>query len=334
MAVTIKDIAKVCNVSYSTVSRVLNSKFVKSTERNDKILATARALGYKPNQSAIQLVKNTTNMIGLLIPDVANPHYSEITKHVEDAALTNGYQVFLCNTDWDVNKEARYRDALIERRLAGIIVMPVCDESHVIFRGLDIPVVLLGSRTEEKELHYVVMDNVRAAFEATEYLIGMGHRRLAYISRKVANFTSEDRAKGFRLAAGKNGVPAKDAVIAASDSYRLEGGYRTTARLLEGDNPPTAILAFSDFVAIGAMQAAEERGLTPGKDIAILGFDNILFSTLPKINLTTITPSYAEQARKAMDIILSNATSGAKHSRSIEILEPKMVVRGTCCANK
>ena len=117
MAVTIKDIAKVCNVSYSTVSRVLNSKFVKSTERNDKILATARALGYKPNQSAIQLVKNTTNMIGLLIPDVANPHYSEITKHVEDAALTSGYQVFLCNTDWDVNKEARYRDALMERRL-------------------------------------------------------------------------------------------------------------------------------------------------------------------------------------------------------------------------
>ena len=171
MAVTIKDIAKVCDVSYSTVSRVLNGKGVRKSDKNDQIISIAKALNYRPNNVAIHLKKNQSNMLGLLIPDIANPHYPEITKSVEDAALAAGYQVFFCNTDWDVTKETMYRDVLSEKRVAGIIVMPVTDGSHIIFNHFDIPVVLLGSRTEQTSINYVVMDNVRASFMATEYLI-------------------------------------------------------------------------------------------------------------------------------------------------------------------
>ncbi|HBR01210.1 MAG TPA: LacI family transcriptional regulator [Ruminiclostridium sp.] len=330
MAVTIKDIAKVCDVSYSTVSRVLNGKGVRKSAKSDQIIAIAKALNYRPNNIAIHLKKNQSNTLGLLIPDIANPHYPEITKSVEDAALAAGYQVFFCNTDWDVSKETMYRDVLAEKRVAGIIVMPVTDGSHIIFKQSDIPIVLLGSRTEEDSINYVVMDNVRASFMATEYLIHKGHRNLAYIGRKVINYTSSDRARGFALAIEKYGIPQKNAKVVSCDSYKLEGGYHAAKKLLECGNPPTGIVAFSDYVALGVMQAVEERGLAVGRDISIIGFDDILFSSIPKISLTTITPSKQELGRKAVDIILEKSNGFNRAAQVTSILEPQIIERDTC----
>lgn len=326
MAVTIKDIAKVCDVSYSTVSRVLNGKSVRKNAQTQKIIDTAKALGYKPNTLAVQLVKRSSNMLGLMIPDIANPHYSEITKCVEDAALSAGYRVFLCNTDWDVRREVMYRDSLLESQVAGIIVMPVCDESHVMFRGLDIPVVLLGSRTMETEVNCAVMDNVRAGFMAAEYMIQLGRKRLCYIGRKVENFTSADRWKGFLQAAAQHGITQDKVKFAVSGSFGLKGGS-VIKPYLQGPGAPDAIVAFNDFIAIGAMQAAEELGLIPGKDISILGFDDIIFSSLPKINLTTITPNNAELARLAVNMIKQYKEGSPGQS---VVIKPHMVVRGTC----
>ena len=330
MAVTIKDIAKVCNVSHSTVSRVLNNKCVRKTALTERILATAKALDYKPNTLAVQLVKRSSNMIGLMIPDIANPHYGEITKCVEDAASSAGYRVFLCNTDWDVRKEQTYRDSLLESRVAGIIVMPVCDESHVMFRGLQIPVVLLGSRTQEQELNYVVMDNVRAAFMATEYLLGLGCKNLCYIARPVGNYSSNDRAKGFLQAAKKHGIADTRTYVAQSQGYSLTGGYLATKELLKQGRQPDAILAFNDFIALGAIQALEEQGYVVGGDISVMGFDDILFSSLPKINLTTITPSNKELGQAALNLITGRTKKEPQLSGQAKILEPYMVCRRTC----
>lgn len=328
MPITLKDIAKVCNVSYSTVSRALNDKKVRPSAKLDEIRETAQALGYKPNTLAVQLVKNQTNKIGLLIPDVANPHYSEIAKCVEDSAFANGYQVFLCNSDWDVRKEVLYRDALLECRVAGIIAMPVCDESHVLFHGLETPVVLLGSRTKESDLSSVVMDNRKAAYLITERLIQSGHKRIAYIGRKVRNYTSADREEGFSQAILDYQIDKKGISIQNSDSYQLGGGCRTTQKLLESDVRPTAIVAFNDFIAIGAMQAVESAGMKVGEDVAIVGFDNILFSALPKVDLTTITPSNMELGRFALEIIVDAVKSKNYQPRKV-LLEPNIIYRST-----
>ncbi|MDL2258699.1 LacI family transcriptional regulator [Eubacteriales bacterium OttesenSCG-928-K08] len=333
MSVTIKDIAKVCNVSHSTVSRVLNNKCARQTPRTEQIISTAKALGYKPNTLAQQLVKRSSNMVGLMIPDIANPHYSEITKCVEDAAACAGYRVFLCNTDWDVRKEQMYRDSLLESQVAGIIVMPVCDESHVMFRGLPVPVVLLGSRTLEPELSYVVMDNERAAHMAAEYFIGLGRRRLCYIARPVENYTSSDREKGFLAATREAGIAAKDVAITRSKGHALKGGYRATKQLIEQNKTPDAILAFNDFIALGAIQAVEEAGLTVGEDVAVMGFDDILFSSLPKINLTTITPSNEELGKAAILPILQQTRDDLPAKGQVKILQPHMVLRATCGEN-
>lgn len=328
MPVTLKDIAKVCNVSYSTVSRALNGKKVRPSRKLDEIRETARALGYKPNTLAVQLVTRKTNKIGLLVPDIANPHYSEIAKSVEDAAFDNGYQIFLCNSDWSVRKEVLYRDALLDSRVAGIITMPVCDESHVLFHGLDTPVVLLGSRTKENDLSTVVMDNFKAAYRITEELIRSGHDRLAYIGRKVKNYTSSDREAGFFAAVRDNADAVSSAEAVVSTSFQLVGGYRAAMELLQRDEKTNGIIAFNDFIALGAIQAVEEYGLKPGVDIEIIGFDDIQFSSLPKINLTTITPSNAELGRLAINTIIQASESKEKICRNI-LLEPHIIYRST-----
>ena len=326
VSVTIKDIAKVCGVSYSTVSRVLNGKNIRHNDRYESIIATAHALGYKPHYIAKQLVEQKTDTIGLLIPDIANPHYPEITKNVQHFAEAAGYQILLFNTDWDVAREYRMRDSLLEKRVAGIIVMPVCDESHSIFRGLDVPVAFLGTRTEEKAIDYVVMDNVRAAFDATEHLISCGRTNLAYIGRKIMNYTSYDRAQGFLLAAQKHNIPETHARVIASNSFQQRGGYSAMRDLLQQTIHPDGVLVFNDLLALGAMEAIEEYGLTVGRDISLISFDDLQYSSFSKISLTSITPSKEDLARYALDCILRRLHN-SEVERIAKVLPSTMIRR-------
>lgn len=326
ISVTIKDIAKVCGVSYSTVSRVLNGKNIRHNDRYERIIATAHALGYKPHYIAKQLVEKKTDTIGLLIPDIANPHYPEITKNVQHFAEAAGYQILLFNTDWDVAREYRMRDSLLEKRVAGIIVMPVCDESHSIFRGLDVPVAFLGTRTEEKAIDYVVMDNVRAAFDATEHLIACGRTNLAYIGRKIMNYTSYDRAQGFQLAAQKHNIPETRARVIASNSFQQRGGYSAMRDLLQQTIRPDGVLVFNDQLALGAMEAIEECGLTVGQDISLISFDDLQYSSFSKISLTSITPPKEDLARYALDCILRRLRN-SEAERIAKVLPSTMIRR-------
>lgn len=327
--VTIKDIANVCDVSYSTVSRVLNGKTVRPSPRNEKIITTAKALGYNPNNIAVQLAKGGTKLLGLLIPDVANPHYSEITKCVEDAALTAGYKLFLCNTDWDVRKEVMYRDALLEQRVAGMIVMPVCDNSHAIFRGLDLPVVILGSRTNEAALHSVVMDNDIAVGLAVDQLIEHGFSKLVYIGRKPRNITAMEREQGFYRSLRRHGLRVDaGSTVDSGESTNIESACAVAKTLLNRDVRPDGIVAFNDFIALGVIEAIEDAGLVVGKDVGVVGFDNILFSRLNKISLTSVSPSHSAMAEKAVHILVESRKERAPVIRK-EVVEPTIHVRGS-----
>lgn len=327
MSVTIKDIARVCDVSYSTVSRVLNGKNIRQNAKNDRILATARALGYTPHNIARQLVTKETDTIGMIIPDISNPHYSEITKSVQDYANSLGYQVLISNTDWDVVKEAAVKDSLLAKNVAGIIVMPVCDRSHVIFRSAEVPMVFLGTRTEEKHIDYVVMDNVKATMDAAEYLIGRGCRNLAYIGRKISNFSSRDRLEGFHKALEHHNLLAESIAIQA-ESLQFLGGSEEVMMLLNRVPRPDGIIAFNDQLAIGVLDGIAKCGYTVGKDILVVGFDNLRISALPQIELTTITPSKKELGKVAVDLILRRRRNPDAERKIIEI-SSRMIIRKT-----
>ena len=327
MSVTIKDIAKVCDVSYSTVSRVLNGKNVRQNAKNDWILATAKALGYKPHNIARQLVTKESDTIGMIIPDVSNSHYSEITKSVQDYANWLGYQVLISNTDWDLVKEATARDSLLTKNVAGIIVMPVCDRSHLIFRSLDVPLVFLGTRTGEKHIDYVVMDNIQATMDATEYLIGRGCRTLAYIGRKISNYSSRDRMEGFLRAMKEHGL-SREAIVASANSLEFPGGYAETKRLLTQVPRPDGLIVFNDQLAFSVMAGIISCGYAVGRDVLVVSFDDLQISALPQISLTTITPSKEELGRVAVDLILRRQKEPEAERKAV-IVSSKMVKRAT-----
>ncbi len=327
MSVTIKDIARICDVSYSTVSRVLNGKNIRQNAKNDRILATARALGYTPHNIARQLVTKETDTIGMIIPDVSNPHYSEITKSVQDYANGLGYQVLISNTDWDVAKEAAVKDSLLAKNVAGIIVMPVCDRSHVIFRSAEVPVVFLGTRTEEKYIDYVVMDNIKATMDAVEYLIGRGCRNLAYIGRKISNYSSRDRLEGFHKALERHNFLAGSVAIQA-ESLQFPGGSKEVMMLLNRVPRPDGVIVFNDQLAIGVLDGISKSGYTVGKDILVIGFDNLQISALPQIDLTTITPSKKELGKAAVDLVLRRRGNPDAERKIIKI-SSRMIIRRT-----
>lgn len=328
MALSIKDIAKVCNVSYSTVSRVLNGKYTRNTERNQKIIDTARALGYSPHSIAKQLVQRRTETLGFVVPDIANPHYPEITKSVETHANAAGYQILFYSSNWDITREYDVRNFLLEKRVDGAIIMPVCDESHRVFQGMDIPVTLLGTRTLES-VDFVVMNNVNAAFDATEFLINQrGCKTLVYIGRKMMNYTSYDRFTGLQMAAEKNKIPRDRVYSFISEDDHVTGGHSAVRALLREAETPVGILAFNDMLAMGMMEAVEDARLEWKKDASLIGFDDLFFSSFKKINLSTITPSKNDLGKYAVDFVLERI--GQPHMpRQSKVLPFTMIERGT-----
>ena len=241
--------------------------------------------------------------------------------------MAAGYKIFLCNTDWDVRKEVMYRDALLEQRVAGMIVMPVCDNSHAIFRGLDQPVVILGSRTTEKTLHSVVMDNNTAVGLAVNQLVSHGFSKLVYISRKPRNITAAEREQGFYRSLLEHGLRVDEgSTVDSGESTNFESTCSVATALLNRKTRPDGIVAFNDFIALGVIEAIEKAGLIAGKDIGVVGFDNILFSRLDKISLTSVAPSHSMMAEKAVHILIESGQEFAPLIHN-EVVEPHIHIR-------
>ena len=189
MATTIKDIAEETGVSYATVSRALNNKYGVKPGTREKILAVARARGYTPNGIARGLVRKQTHSIGLIIPDISNPFFPQVASGVEDGAREKGYSVFLCNTNYESDQEARYLQLLIEKRVDGIILasgFQASDTINPLLMG-SIPIVSLCTRFENVKNSFVVIDNERGGFIATKHLIEQGYPTVGYIGTRRAS---------------------------------------------------------------------------------------------------------------------------------------------------
>jgi len=329
MPVTIKDIAKVAGVSYATVSRALNDLPEINENTRKRIKEIAKQMGYTPNAVARGLVKKNTNMIALLIPDITNPFYPEVARGVEDFARENGYCVFLCNTNWDEKNEQNYLNILEERRVDGIIIAPVSVDTcnYVSKNKADIPVVYIGNRVDDDNASYVVIDDYKAGYIATEYLIKLGHKNIAFIGGHDKSTSHIDRINGYKHALMENGLET-DINSIKGYSFRKESGYGTFLEMVKNRRVPTAIVAENDIIALGIMEAAERHGYEVPKDISIIGMDDIEYGSLPKINLTTVAQPKLEIGQKAAGILL-DLISGNADSRKV-ILEPFLIVRGTC----
>ncbi|SNR98173.1 transcriptional regulator, LacI family [Anaerovirgula multivorans] len=332
MIVTIKDIAKNTNFSYATVSRALNSKPGISKKTREIILAEAEKMGYQPNGLARGLVMKHTNTIGLVIPDIVNPFFPEIARGVEDTASKLGYNVFLCNTSWDVDKESSYLKALLEKRVDGIIIKPACDRPCS-YSNSNIPMVLLNKMPRESKHSYIEIDNFKGGYLATKHLIEAGYKRIAFLGGIEDSYSTIERLEGYIHAFKQSNYKIDKSLIVYGD-YNFKTGYANMTKLMGLENPPDAAFAVNDFNALGVLQFVGELGLSVPDEFGIVGFDNIQYAAFPQIQLTTISQPKYEIGKYATEALINQINNKTAKFMQKIILEPELIVRKTTLNSK
>ena len=333
---TIKDIARMANVSHTTVSRALNDKSRIRNETKEKILSIARELNYQPNFIARSLVMNRTKTLGLVITTIANPFYTELAQGIEATARGLGYNIILCSTNYDLFIEKQHIDILRSRGVDGIILTSahIGDPNIIKLAEKGFPIVLVNRRTYEaivkEKVDYVGVDNILGGFLAVEHLIKLGHQRIGVIGGSSESSVGLERLEG-----GKKALEAYD--LEQRNDYFLEGdflkesGYQGGKRFLKMAKSPTAIFATSDYMALGAFQAIAEEGLRIPEDIALVGFNDIEFTAMKGIELTTIGQKKFEMGALAVRILVEKIEGKeGKPSRREILLKPELIIRKTC----
>ncbi len=329
--VTIKDIAKVANVSYATVSRALSGSPEIGEATRERILKICDEMKYIPDSVARSMVKRRTNILGVVTASINNPFMSELIESVEITARERGYSLMVCNSSYDLQLEKRQFSLLLGRRVDGIIVIPAGRDTAENLSGYstDIPVVYVSENLQDGTESFVAVDNECGARIGVEYLHSLGHKRILYLGRRSGSLTHKLRADGVIEACRSFGIEVSFMDNVKFGKTSSEVGYVLAKEYFEKPSGETAIFCATDALAIGAMRAADEKGIRIPEDISILGFDNISFSALPRIGITTVEQPKREMAEAAVEILLDRI-EGRSEGLSSKIIVPKLVERTSC----
>jgi LacI family transcriptional regulator len=312
----------------SRVSRVINEHPTVTPVIRERVKLAIRELGYVPNAIAGGLRSRRNKTIGLIIPDVTNPFFSELALHVERSAAAAGYNVIVGNSDNSVDQETRYLRAFAVRRVDGIILVPASETSH--FAEIAIPIV--GVDREAGRHPFVASDNRAGAKSAIEYLRLLGHQLIACVAGPRSLPTAQERCMGYEDVAlpilRSAGVDPSAYIVSADFSY--DSGYAATRRLLEVAPRPTAIFASSDQQAIGGLRAAADFGLAVPRDLSIVGFDDIPIANLVMPRLTTVGQPVAKIGVLAMQLLLDLLAGAATPRRRRHLLATFLQIRQSC----
>jgi LacI family transcriptional regulator len=288
---TLKELGRLAGVHPSTVARVLNDDPQQrvSEDVRQRIVALAREHGYQPNHLARSLRTKHSDVIGTVIPDIANPFFAIMFRGIEDALAERNYSAILANTDDDLAREARSIAVLRARQVDGLI-LATAQRNDPAVQGLaraQFPLVQVNRHTDPLPANAVVPDDHGGAARAVEHLIALGHRRIAHIAGSDATSTGFTRREGYEDALHANGLPVDPDLIVLG-SFREEGGYEAMCRLLALDHPPTAVFAVNDLAAAGALHAAQEAKLQVPRDCSIVGFNDLPTARQSSPHLTTM----------------------------------------------
>lgn len=305
MAASIKDVAREAGVSIATVSRVLNDVDVVNEDTKKKVLEAIKKLGYRPNIVARSLKTQRTKTIGILVPDISNQFYPEIVRGTEDVANIYDYNIMLCNSDSDLEKEKEYLRVLKEKMVDGVLYMSSSLEPEILnlINELELATVLIESRDEKGELPSVTIDNKAAAYDATKHLIDCGNKNIAYIgTHKNAQNAWIMRYFGYEEALKESGLEVKEDFLYFGD-LKAQTGYEAVDKILEkGDID--AIFCASDEIAMGAINALREKGISVPEDIDVIGFNDIYVASMFYPRLTTISQPMYDMGSVAMRMLI------------------------------
>jgi LacI family transcriptional regulator len=327
---TIRDIAKMTGVSYATVSRALSGSTGISDETRKRILHTCDKLGYTANYMARSLVARKSKLIGFIVGGVDNPYMGQLACQVELYARQMGYNLILCNSMHQESHEAELFSLLIGRQVDGIIIVPSGSGSYEALEKYfeQIPLVFIGENLRDTPTSYVAVDNYRGTMLGAEHLISLGHRAIVYMGYRSGSVTHQLRLEGYTRACKNHGLETM-MIENRESASSIEQGYALAKKYFTRRLFHTAIVCATDTTALGVMQAADEENIRIPEDISLVGFDNISYSMLPRINLTTIDQPFAAMASSAVDMlirIMEDPAMGYSHI----VLSPTLIKRGTC----
>jgi DNA-binding LacI/PurR family transcriptional regulator len=299
---SIKDIARLARVSHPTVSRALQNSPLVNKQTAAKIRKIADEAGYRASAVARGLVTRRTRTIGLVVSRVDDPFAGEVAGGIEQTANDHGYEVFLASSNADPERERKVVQALAERRVDGIIVT----SSRVgalylpLLAELNVPIVLVNDQYPGAFVHSVMIANQKGSRMAVEHLIGLGHRRIAYVGDQLGYQSDAERLAGYEEALAAAGIEFATELAVKGDG-RPEAAIEATDELLALANPPTAICCYNDMTALGAIRAIRGHGLRVPEDVSVTGFDDLFFAAYLQPALTTVRQPMRQMGQTAME---------------------------------
>lgn len=323
----IRDVARLAAVSPATVSRVLNDSGTVNAELRRRVIDAAKQLDYRPNRLARNLRRQKADMIGVVVSDIENPHFSESVRVVEDAAYRAGYRLLLCNSDETPDKQRTYLEMLAQERVVAAILSPA-DRAGAGVEALldiDIPVVCFDRVVDDPRADAVICDNVDGLRRATEHLIWLGHTRIAYLGGRLDVETGAERLEGYTLAMRAAGLTP----FALDGEFRTEPAEAAANRLLAGEPRPTALLVANNLMTIGALRAVRTAGLRIPDQLALVAVDDPPWAELIDPPLTTLAQPVRTLAEAAMQLVLERI-EGNRLEATRTVMPFELRIRESC----
>ena len=327
--VTIKDIAKELGISASTVSRALSDSPLVNAKTKRVVLQTAERMGYQRNELARALVKGSSGAVGLLVPDITNPFFSDVARGVGGIADRIGAGVILCNTDGRIDRELNYIRLMRRKRVDGLLLCSTTVDAPYLneLERAHIPFILVSRLSGKGDVPYVITDDRAGAQLAVEHLIDLGHRRIGFIGGPENVQASRDRMDAYLDTVESHHLEI-DSAWRSYAGFTQAAGREAAQRMLTLPQRPSAIFAANDVTALGVLEVAEGLGMRVPEDLSLVGYDDISYASLPRIQLTTIAQPAVEMGQIAATWLFE-ALRDSDVQRLQRTLAPRLIVRST-----
>ncbi|WDR02567.1 LacI family DNA-binding transcriptional regulator [Devosia algicola] len=329
---TIRDVARMAEVSISTVSLALNDPDRVKPETREKVLKIASSIGYSADPIAQTLKSGRSKMIGVVVTDINNPFFGNLLHEIEQQAYKDNYMVLLSDTGGDPARELAIMNHMAGQRVAGILLSTCVQEGQSIehIRQLKMPCVLFDQQFDSLGRDFVGSDNELAAAMLTRHLLELGHRDICMLGGATGIFTSRMRANGFIDTMRAAGIEVRPDMILDAE-YRADRAYDITLKLFAGQRRPTAIVAASNVIALGALQALKDLAIDCPEDVSLVGIDDVPWSGLIVPKITSAVQQIDLLARKASQMLMRRIAEYGKDAAQPEtcIFSPKLVMGGS-----
>jgi LacI family transcriptional regulator len=335
--IKLKDVARRAGVSEATASLAINERPGVNKETRERVRKAALEMGYTPNNIARGLAMRKTHTIGLVVTDIENPYFGSVTRFIDETARNEGYNLILSVSGDDVALESTIIMNFIGKRVDGVIVVPCLAPrtEYACFEQLEkhrIPFVFTTTYYDGLEADCVMTDLEEGSYLLTKYLIGLGHRRVLFlVSYYPEQAVSRLRIDGYMRAFKNAGIPFENEWIVPCRRPDFSNGYETASKLLK-DEKPDALIAINDITALGAKRAIKEKGYRIPGDISIAGYDDLIFSSIPEIPLTTVRQNIGEICCETVQVLIKRMRAKGEKGRILRKIPPELVVRNSTAA--